>query len=212
MDPTLHATFSVDSLLQLPVVLVISGSYLLGAIPFGLLVARLSGAGDIRRQGSGNIGATNVLRTAGRTAGAIALLLDMAKGAVAVLIARILAGPDSMLVAGAALAVFLGHLFPVYLRFKGGKGVATGLGIFFVWTPLAGLLTAGAWLLGVWVSRISSMGALVAFAVLPLVLFFQHEAPPAYVAGILTALVYWRHRGNMRRILDGTEPRIGQKR
>ncbi|MBF0137117.1 MAG: glycerol-3-phosphate 1-O-acyltransferase PlsY [Magnetococcus sp. DMHC-1] len=191
--------------------LIILGSYLLGAVPFGLLVARWYGAGDIRQQGSGNIGATNVLRTAGRTAGALALLLDIGKGALATGVARWLAEPGSPLVAAAALAVFLGHLFPVYLKFKGGKGVATGLGVFLAWTPLTGLLTALAWLLGAWMFRISSVGALVAFAVLPTALFIQQATLAGSVAGIISALVYWRHRDNIRRILAGSEPRIGQK-
>ncbi|MBF0176349.1 MAG: glycerol-3-phosphate 1-O-acyltransferase PlsY [Magnetococcales bacterium] len=200
----------MDDLLQPLTFLVFLGSYLLGAVPFGLLVARWSGVGDIRQQGSGNIGATNVLRTAGRRAGAIALFLDMAKGALAVLVARLYAEPGSFLVAGAALAVFLGHLFPIYLKFKGGKGVATGLGIFLAWTPVTGLLTAGAWLLGARLFRISSMGALTAFAVLPMFLYLSDDPLPGHVGLILSVLVYARHLGNIRRILAGTEPKIGQ--
>ncbi len=148
-------------------------AYLLGAVPFGLLVARWMGAGDIRQQGSGNIGATNVLRSVGRLAGAMALLLDMLKGFFPVLLARLWLGADTPLTGGVALAVFLGHLYPVYLGFKGGKGVATGLGIYLAWTPAVGLYALLAWLVTALVWRTSSLAALMAFLLLPALLFSQ---------------------------------------
>ncbi|MBF0423965.1 MAG: glycerol-3-phosphate acyltransferase [Magnetococcales bacterium] len=124
----------------------IAGSYLLGSVPFGLLLAWLFGSGDIRKQGSGNIGATNVLRTTGKTAAVIALLLDMAKGGVAAAAGVAWFGAIPGMVFWLALAAFMGHLYPVYLKFSGGKGVATALGIFLVWTPFAGLLSILSWL------------------------------------------------------------------
>ncbi len=186
-------------------------AYLLGAVPFGLLVARWVGSGDIRRQGSGNIGATNVLRSAGRIPGIIALLLDILKGAIPVLLARIAFGNDTLLTATIALAAFLGHLYPIYLGFKGGKGVATALGIFVAWTPAAGLGTIVAWILSAWVWRISSLAALVAFLLLPLFLFFQHSRAAMATGLIIIPFIFWRHRANIQRLALGTEPRIGQQ-
>ncbi|MEO5340499.1 MAG: glycerol-3-phosphate 1-O-acyltransferase PlsY [Magnetococcus sp. MYC-9] len=188
----------------------IVAAYLLGAIPFGLLVARLMGRGDIRQQGSGNIGATNVLRTAGRMAGAIALLLDMLKGFLPVLLARSWLGADAPLTGGIALALFLGHLYPLYLRFKGGKGVATGLGIYLAWTPEAGLYALLTWLLAALVWRTSSLAALLAFLLLPGFLFSQGSRTAMATALLIVPWVFWRHRTNIQRLAHGTEPRIGQ--
>ncbi|MBF0162941.1 MAG: glycerol-3-phosphate 1-O-acyltransferase PlsY [Magnetococcales bacterium] len=188
------------------------GAYLLGAVPFGLIVARLAGVGDIRAQGSGNIGATNVLRVAGRKAGAIALLLDIGKGALAVGIAIWLHGVDAPITAATVVCAFLGHLYPVYLGFKGGKGVAVALGALLAWTPWPGLLMVLTWVgMAKWL-RISSLSALIAFVVGPLSLFWL-PAPalaPA-IHGVITLLVFWRHRANIQRLLAGTEPRIGKK-
>ncbi|MBF0461057.1 MAG: glycerol-3-phosphate 1-O-acyltransferase PlsY [Magnetococcales bacterium] len=185
-------------------------AYLLGAVPFGLLVARLVGAGDIRQQGSGNIGATNVLRTAGRAAGALALLLDMLKGFFPVLLARLWLGAEAPLTGGVALAVFLGHLYPVYLGFRGGKGVATGLGVYLAWVPLAGGCALLAWMATALVWRISSLAALLAFLSVPVCLFFQGPPLAMQVACILVPWIFWRHRTNIQRLLQGTEPRIGR--
>ncbi|MBF0260948.1 MAG: glycerol-3-phosphate 1-O-acyltransferase PlsY [Magnetococcales bacterium] len=188
------------------------GAYLLGAVPFGLIVARLAGVGDIRAQGSGNIGATNVLRVAGRKAGAIALLLDIGKGALAVGIAIWLHGVHAPITAATVVCAFLGHLYPVYLGFKGGKGVAVALGALLAWTPWPGLLMVLTWVgMAKWL-RISSLSALIAFVVGPLSLFWL-PAPalaPA-IHGVITLLVFWRHRANIQRLLAGTEPRIGKK-
>ncbi|MBF0126581.1 MAG: glycerol-3-phosphate 1-O-acyltransferase PlsY [Magnetococcales bacterium] len=187
------------------------GAYLLGAIPFGLLVARVKGAGDIRLQGSGNIGATNVLRVAGRAAGAAALLLDIGKGALAALLAVALFGPDSPITAGAILVAFLGHLYPVYLGFKGGKGVAVALGALLAWTPPLGLVIASLWLATSWRFRISSLAALAAFGLSPVALFWlttPTHTPATH--GLITLLIFWRHRANISRLLHGTEPSIGK--
>ncbi|MBF0401818.1 MAG: glycerol-3-phosphate 1-O-acyltransferase PlsY [Magnetococcales bacterium] len=185
-------------------------AYLLGAVPFGLLVARLMGAGDIRQQGSGNIGATNVLRTAGRLAGAIALLLDMLKGVLPILFARLWLGPEAPLVAGIALALFLGHLYPIYLGFKGGKGVATALGIYLAWTPEAGLYAILTWLLALLIWRTSSLSALLSFLCLPAYLFFQESRAAMATALLIVPWIFWRHRANIQRLATGTEPRVGR--
>ncbi|MBF0155353.1 MAG: glycerol-3-phosphate 1-O-acyltransferase PlsY [Magnetococcales bacterium] len=188
-------------------------AYLIGAIPFGLIVGRMVGAGDIRTQGSGNIGATNVLRVAGRRAGAVALFLDIGKGALVAGSAAWLFGSDSVVAAAAVLSAFLGHLYPVYLRFRGGKGVAVALGALLAWTPLSGLLMAVTWLGMAKLVRISSLSALTAFVVGPLSLGWLPAPPLAPVVhGAITLLVFWRHRANIRRLLTGTEPRIGQKK
>ena len=192
-----------------------AAGYLLGSIPFGLLLARLFGAGDIRRQGSGNIGATNVLRTAGRTAGAAALLLDGAKGWLPVALAVRGLGADAAVVVATAVAAFLGHLFPVWLGFKGGKGVATGLGVFVAWTPVPALLAMLCWLGTAALFRFSSLASLAAFAALPVFIFLLTPEAARAVAlpgAIVIALgVFGRHHSNIRRLLAGTESRIGQK-
>lgn len=188
------------------------GAYLLGAVPFGLIVARLAGVGDIRAQGSGNIGATNVLRVAGRKAGAIALLLDIGKGALAVGIAIGLHGVEAPITAATVVCTFLGHLYPVYLGFKGGKGVAVALGALLAWTPWPGLLMVLTWIgMAKWL-RISSLSALIAFVVGPLsLLVLPAPALAPGIHGVIALLVFWRHRANIQRLLAGTEPRIGKK-
>jgi glycerol-3-phosphate acyltransferase PlsY len=187
------------------------GSYLVGSIPFGLLVARLAGAGDVRQQGSGNIGATNVLRTAGKAAGALALLLDMGKGALPVVVAIFLAGRGSFWVEGCGLAAFLGHLFPVYLKFRGGKGVATGLGGWLALMPWVGLYLLMLWLLVAFLFRFSSLAALVAFGLLPSLLAGMGRGHDLPLAVIMLVLIFWKHLENIRRLLAHSEPRIGQK-
>ena len=189
--------------------LVALGAYLLGSIPFGLLITRAMGLGDLRGIGSGNIGATNVLRTGNKKAAAATLLLDGAKGAVAVLVARHVAGPEAALVAGAA--ALLGHCFPVWLGFRGGKGVATFLGVVLALAPLVGLVTCAIWLLVAKVSKISSLSALVAAALAPAWLAVLGPPGSVWLGIALAALVFARHHANIRRLIDGTEPRIGRK-
>ena len=183
--------------------------YLIGSVPFGLLLTRLAGLGDIRRIGSGNIGATNVLRTGNRKLAAATLLLDGGKGAAAALLATWLAGPMAGLVAGGGAV--LGHLFPVWLRFRGGKGVATGLGVLFGTAWWIGLLAGAVWLLGVGLTRISAAGALAAFAAAPILAAVLAPPGVAVLAAVIAALVFIRHEANIRRLLAGTEPRIGRK-
>lgn len=186
------------------------GGYLLGSIPFGVIATRLGGAGDIRSVGSGNIGATNVLRTGRKDLAIITLIGDAAKGAVAVLLARFFLADDPIVYALAGGAAFIGHLFPVWLKFKGGKGVATFLGVMLaVWWP-AGLLACAMWLVMAFVARISSLAALAAAALTPMFVFFTDGPYAAMVlALVLALLVFIRHHENIGRLLKGQEPRIG---
>ncbi len=182
--------------------------YLLGSIPFGFVLTRLAGTQDIRQIGSGNIGATNVLRT-GRKGLAVATLLgDALKGTAAVLIVSRLWGHDPALVAG--LGAFLGHLFPVWLRFRGGKGVATYIGILLGLAPLGALVFAVTWLIVAFISRYSSLSALTATVVAPLFLWWHGDRPEAALFGLLTVLAFIMHRENIRRLLAGTEGKIGK--
>ena len=184
--------------------------YLVGSIPFGVLITRAFGLGDLRAIGSGNIGATNVLRTGNKAAALATLLLDGGKGAVAVLATRALAGEGAALVAG--FAAFLGHLFPVWLGFRGGKGVATFLGLTLALAFPAGLASCAAWLATAFAFRFSSLAALVAAASAPLWLWLWGPPQAAWVGLALAVLVFVRHHANIRRLLDGTEPRIGSGR
>jgi glycerol-3-phosphate acyltransferase PlsY len=190
----------------------IGGGYLLGSIPFGVIVTRLGGAGDVRKIGSGNIGATNVLRTGRRDLAAITLLADGGKGALAALLAGHLFGPvAAVLAAGAA---FLGHIFPVWLKFKGGKGVATFFGTLIAVSPIAGLMAGATWIAMAFLFRISSLAALVAAAVSPLLVFAvdlggEGKLDRVYLAAFMAVLIYIRHTENIRRLLKGEEPRIG---
>jgi glycerol-3-phosphate acyltransferase PlsY len=184
------------------------GGYLLGSIPFGLLLTRLAGLGDIRRIGSGNIGATNVLRTGNKAIAALTLLLDGGKGAVAVLLANRVGGIDFMVLAGGGAVV--GHLFPLWLGFKGGKGVATGLGVLLAAAWPAGLATAATWLLIAALLRYSSVAALAAFALAPLYAWRLADPQLAQLAAFMAVLIWLRHIGNIRRLLDRSEPRIGR--
>jgi glycerol-3-phosphate acyltransferase PlsY len=184
--------------------------YLLGSIPFGLLLTRAAGLGDIRRIGSGNIGATNVLRTGNKTLAAATLLLDGAKGAAAVALGFHLAGLLGLAAAG--FASVLGHLFPLWLHFRGGKGVATGFGVLLAASPLAGVVAGAVWLAVARLTRFSSAGALAAFALAPL-LAWAASGPAIALLTLGVALLIWvRHEGNIRRLLAGTEPRIGAGR
>jgi len=186
------------------------GGYLLGTVPFGLLLTLAAGLGDIRRIGSGNIGATNVLRTGRKALAAAVLLLDALKGAVAVLLgARLLGWPAAP---EAGLGAVLGHCFPVWLGFRGGKGVATGLGMVLALAWPAGLATAAIWLAGALATRISSASALLACAVAPLLVWAVAGSRPALATLGAVVLIVARHYANIRRLLAGTEPRIGQGR
>jgi glycerol-3-phosphate acyltransferase PlsY len=188
---------------------VLLGSYLLGSVPFGVIITRLGGAGDLRAIGSGNIGATNVLRTGRKGLAAATLLLDGGKGAAAVLIADALApglGPF------AAAGVFFGHLFPIWLRFHGGKGVATFLGIALALHWPCGLVALGAWLLGALVSRYSSVGAFSAVIATPVAAAFFFRADLTLLFLAFAVVIFWRHRDNIGRLLNGTETRIGGKK
>ncbi|HEX2759377.1 MAG TPA: glycerol-3-phosphate 1-O-acyltransferase PlsY [Rhizomicrobium sp.] len=184
--------------------------YLLGTIPFGLFFTWISGAGDVRKIGSGNIGATNVLRTGKKWAAAGTLICDGLKGAAAVIAVRSLLPPGAEILAG--LGAVLGHLFPVWLKFKGGKGVATFLGTSIALYWPVGLLVAATWLGAALIWRISSLSALIAIALSPAYfLLFGHPAYAA-LALLLSALITYMHRDNIRRLLRGEEPRIGAKR
>ncbi|MGO4717006.1 glycerol-3-phosphate 1-O-acyltransferase PlsY [Bradyrhizobium sp. 2TAF24] len=183
--------------------------YLLGSIPFGLILTRLAGGGDIRAIGSGNIGATNVLRTGRKGLAAATLIGDMLKGTVAVIIAGFTAGPEAAM--AAALGAFLGHLFPVWLNFKGGKGVATYIGVLLGLFWPAALAFAVVWLATAATSRYSSLSALVASAITPLSLWWFGHYPLAILFVVLTGLLWWKHRPNIERLMNGTEGRIGSK-
>ncbi len=188
-------------------------SYLIGAVPFGLIVTRALSRVDVRTVGSGNIGATNVLRAAGKKAAVLTLLCDALKGYFPVLIAKIYFQDDTLTVLCGAAAI-LGHNFPVYLKFKGGKGVATGYGVALGVSPLIGLLLLVAWLLAAVLWRYSSLSALVSFACYPLLTFFTTtpEARPYRLLSLfIFGLIYYRHRENIKRLLAGTESKIGKK-
>jgi glycerol-3-phosphate acyltransferase PlsY len=193
-------------------VLVVGAAYLLGAIPFGLLLGRIAGGLDVRRVGSGNIGATNVARSLGPWAGILTLALDVGKGAAAVWAAWRLTGqPGTAMAAG--LAAVAGHVFPVYLGFHGGKGVATGLGAFLVLEPRATLMAGVIFLAAVAASRRISPGSILAAASLPFLLYFRRAAPPLILSGFAASLlILYRHGSNMRRLLAGTEPKLGEGR
>jgi glycerol-3-phosphate acyltransferase PlsY len=183
--------------------------YLLGSIPFGLLLTRAAGGPDIRDIGSGNIGATNVLRTGRKGLAAATLLCDMLKGTLAVLVVTHYAGTNVALAAG--LAAFLGHLFPVWLRFKGGKGVATYIGLLIGLAWPAALIFCAIWLAVAGVGRYSSLAALIASALTPMALLFLDKPNMAMLFLVLTALLWIMHRANISRLMAGTEGKIGAK-
>jgi glycerol-3-phosphate acyltransferase PlsY len=189
--------------------------YVLGSIPFGLILTRAAGAGDVRKIGSGNIGATNVLRTGHKGLAAATLLLDAAKGTVAVLLVeRLIGAPAGYAIVStlaAGLGAFVGHIFPVWLGFRGGKGVATYIGVLAGIAWPAALAFCGVWLAVAAVTRYSSLSALLAAAVTPPVLIGLGERPEALLFTVLSLLLFWTHRANIRRLLSGEEPRIGAK-
>ena len=185
-------------------------AYVLGSVPFGVVITRALGLGDLRSIGSGNIGATNVLRTGNKGAALATLLLDAAKGGIAVLIARYAVGEDAAQLAG--LAAFLGHLYPVWLRFKGGKGVATFLGILLALAWPVGLAACATWAVAALIWRISSLAALMAAAFSGLWLFVFDQGRMLALVFVLTVLVYVRHWANIQRLKAGVEPKIGAKK
>lgn len=208
----------------------LSLGYLIGSVPFGLVLTKLAGYGDIRNIGSGNIGATNVLRTGNKKLAALTLLLDGGKGAVAVFLAQFMLTYDSGL--AAAAGAFLGHLFPVWLKFKGGKGVATTLGIFLALSPGLGALCCLIWLAVAFTFRYSSLAALASIGVSPLLAYLFFITPSSYTAadgssvwllnhhteylpalcGFFAMMVYFKHRSNIKRLVRGEEPKIGKKK
>lgn len=200
--------FSI-TLLVIPI-----AAYLLGSIPFGLLLTRAFGRGDVRKVGSGNIGATNVARAAGLLAGVFTLMLDVAKGAGAVLLAERLSNDSASWMTVSAFAALLGHCFPIWLKFRGGKGVATATGIFLVLSPLACLAAVILFVLVVAFWRYVSLGSVSAAAAMPLLIYFlwapRHAPPLTVTVGALAAalLIIYKHRGNLQRLLEGVEPKF----
>ena len=193
---------------QLALILTAVLSYLLGAIPFGIVITRALGLGDLRQIGSGNIGATNVLRTGNKGAALATLILDAAKGGIAVALARWLVGEDAAQIA--ALASFLGHLFPVWLGFRGGKGVATTLGVMWGLSWMVGAIACAAWLLFAALFRFSSLAALLSVAIAAGAGWLLVDPRTAWLLTLLVPLVWVRHHENIARLLKGTEPKIGQ--
>jgi len=184
-------------------------AYLLGSVPFGIVVSKVMGLGNLRDIGSGNIGATNVLRTGSKKAAFATLVLDAGKGAVAVLVARAVLGEDAAQIA--ALGAFLGHLFPIYLKFKGGKGVAVFLGIMLTLNFWAGLAACMVWLATALTLRMSSLSALIASVSTPIWLYVFDMPTAVWLGVVLAALVWVRHHENIGRLLKGEEPKIGTK-
>ncbi|KJZ23183.1 glycerol-3-phosphate acyltransferase [Tritonibacter mobilis] len=183
--------------------------YLLGSIPFGMVITRAFGLGNLREIGSGNIGTTNVLRTGSKAAAAATLFLDGGKGAAAVLLARALAGEDAAQLAG--LLAFVGHCFPVWLGFKGGKGVATFLGLLLAIAWPVGIACCMTWLALALLRRISSLAALCATVAAPIWCLVLGYPSTVALSIVLTLVIFWRHKDNIARLLAGTEPKIGQK-
>ncbi len=192
---------------------IVAGAYLLGSIPSAYIVVRLIKGADIRRTGSGNVGATNTVRAAGWSAGVAVAVMDVAKGVVPVLV-MVRWNPEARWLGAAAVAAVVGHCFPVWLRFRGGKGVATALGAFATLAPWAVLCAAGVWLILLGVRRIVSLASVVAVASFPVFAAFVQGLPrDGVVATVVVALiVVFRHMGNLRRLAVGTEPRLGDRR
>jgi acyl phosphate:glycerol-3-phosphate acyltransferase len=196
------------------VLLIPAVAYLLGSIPFGLLMAKLFGRGDVRKEGSGNIGATNVSRVAGPLAGILTLFLDGAKGVAALLIAGRYSNESAMWMVIAGLAALLGHCFPVWLKFKGGKGVATAAGVYLALCPPAFLSGLILFLLVAGFSRYVSLGSVAAAVAMPLLMYFlwapHHAPPPVIMFGALAVavLIVYKHDGNLQRLVEGTEPKF----
>ena len=200
----------MDSLYKISAIIL---SYLLGAVPFGLLFAKVFSGVDVRAVGSRNIGATNVLRASGKTAAILTLIADMLKGFLPPVLAMLVFQDDYLCVLSGAAAI-LGHNFPVYLGFKGGKGVATSYGVILAVSPLIGAISLLAWLAAAYIWRYSSLSALASFALYPLLTFamYPESRPHGLLALFIAGLSYVRHRENIKRMLAGTEPKIGEKK
>jgi glycerol-3-phosphate acyltransferase PlsY len=194
---------------SMPILYALIGGYLLGSIPFGLLIARATGQGDIRKIGSGNIGATNVLRTGRKDIAFITLLLDAGKAGIAALIFNHVFGAPIGLFAGAA--ALIGHCFPIWLKFKGGKGVATFFGCLLAVALPIGLIAGAIWLVCAFLTRISSLSALAAAGSAPLIALLMGYPNVAIMAAVMALIIYIRHAENIGRILKGTESRIGKR-
>jgi glycerol-3-phosphate acyltransferase PlsY len=204
----------MDPLFSFPALVALAIGYLLGSIPFGLILTKAAGLGDVRAIGSGNIGATNVLRTGNKKLAAATLVLDALKGTVAVLLGHYFGGMHGIaILAGllAGLGAFLGHIFPVWLGFKGGKGVATYIGVLLGAAWPGALVFCGVWLALAVATRYSSLSALIASVVAPAYLFITGRVPEALLGAIMTAVLLWKHSANIKRLLAGEEPRIGAK-
>jgi glycerol-3-phosphate acyltransferase PlsY len=198
---------------MLTLALAIVGGYLLGSIPFGMIAARLGGIGDIRNIGSGNIGATNVLRSGRRDLALITLIGDAGKGALAVGVMCWLTSGNAQMMAVAGVSAFVGHLFPVWLRFAGGKGVATFFGVLLAACWPVGLLSGATWLVMAAVFRMSSLASLTAAASAPLFAWLTHQPSPIFwMTVIMAGLIFFRHRENIDRLRKGQEPKIGAKK
>ncbi|MDQ0561607.1 glycerol-3-phosphate acyltransferase PlsY [Rhizobium mesoamericanum] len=196
--------------ITLPIALAaVAIGYLLGSIPFGLILTKAAGLGDVRSIGSGNIGATNVLRTGNKKLAAATLLLDALKASAAVWIVGYFLGNEAALIAG--FFAFIGHLFPVWIGFKGGKGVATYIGTLLGVAPIMVLAFAAVWLAVAFTTRYSSLSALVALLVIPVALWILGAEKVAAIMAIMTVISYWKHKANISRLISGTESKIGAK-
>ncbi len=193
-------------------ILIVIGGYFIGSLPTALLLVRWVTGSDVRLSGSGNVGATNAARAAGIRIGAVVTLVDMAKGAVPVLVMQWF-NPSSRWLALTMLAAVIGHIYPVWLRFRGGKGVATGFGAFLVLAPLPAGVAFLVWILVVATSRVVSLGSMIASACFPVLVYFLDHPPESVMWSVIAAaaLIVWRHRSNMRNLVMGTEPRIGHE-
>lgn len=197
--------------IYIPRLIFVLGCYLLGSVPFGLITAKAMGAGDIRKMGSGNIGATNVLRSTGKLGGAITLLLDALKGFIPLLIAKSWWGIDRWTLLMGFFTI-IGHNYPLYLKFKGGKGVATSFGVLIALWPVIGLITLGLWIASVIIWRYSSLGALISFAVLPIIIILGEGSLHYSIFSIIVStMIFYRHKDNIKRLLKGEENKIGKK-
>jgi len=189
-------------------------AYLIGSIPFGFLLVKFFLKQDVRQTGSGNIGATNVLRSGNKHLAIATLILDAVKGIVAIYIFYFSISHSANPIFNASLCGFfaiLGHCFPIWLKFKGGKGVATALGVLLAAMPLVGLVACATWLISAFAFKISSLAALIAIGTAPIVVFFMYGVAPCIVCILIAALIFWRHKANIQRLLKGTEPKIGAK-
>jgi glycerol-3-phosphate acyltransferase PlsY len=201
--------FNISSVLPYILVALIAG-YLLGSIPFGLIWTRLAGIKDIRAIGSGNIGATNVLRSGSKSLAVATLVSDMFKGTAAVLLTNWLYGADAALIGG--LGAVVGHVFPIWLRFKGGKGVATYIGVLIALSWMAAVAFGVVWAAVAATTRYSSLAGLIACGITPVILWFSADGKSALLFAVLTVLVWIMHRGNIARLRAGSEPKIGQSK